>query len=152
MGDIGSPKTSLKTTNFRSLISQKSEGLGTTVSCNLDVRGSVHHSTIHKENPTSCNSVSKFYYSIFIWSSTCFGRHSAQHQEPKTVLAVSCFSYVVGCWTCGWWTLSGTVWASYKYGIITFLIHCCILLDFFMNWVSCILALSLISGWKENRF
>jgi len=24
---------------------------------------------IHKENPTRCNNVSKFYYSIFIWSS-----------------------------------------------------------------------------------
>jgi hypothetical protein len=31
----------------------------------LDVRGSVHHSIIHKENPTRCNSVSKFYF-IFI--------------------------------------------------------------------------------------
>ena len=28
----------------------------------LDVRGSVHHSIIHKENPTKCNSVSKFYF------------------------------------------------------------------------------------------
>jgi len=42
--------------------------------CRLDVRGSVHHSTIHKENPTRCNSVSNFFYSIFIWSSTRFGR------------------------------------------------------------------------------
>jgi hypothetical protein len=32
----------------------------------VDVRGSVHHSTIHKKNPTRCNNVSKFYYSIFI--------------------------------------------------------------------------------------
>jgi len=77
----------------------------------LDVRRSVHHksSTIHKENPTRCNNVAKFYYSIFIWSSTCFGRHTAHHQEPKTVLAASGFSYVEGCWTCSWWTLSGTV-------------------------------------------
>ena len=28
------------------------------------------------------NSVSKFYFK-FIWSSTCFGRHTAHHQEPK---------------------------------------------------------------------
>jgi len=28
----------------------------------LDVRGSVHHSIIHIENPTRCNSVSKFYF------------------------------------------------------------------------------------------
>jgi len=37
-----------------------------------------------KKNPTRCNNVSKFYYSIFIWSSTCFGQHTAHHQEPKT--------------------------------------------------------------------
>ena len=42
-----------------------------------------------KKNPTRCNNVSKFYYSICIWSSTCFGRHSAHHQEPKTALAAS---------------------------------------------------------------
>jgi len=36
----------------------------------------------------------KIYYSIFIWSSTCFGRHTAYHQEPKTALAVSGFAYV----------------------------------------------------------
>ena len=62
-----------------------------------------------KKNPTRCKNVSKFYYSIFIWSSTCFGRHIARHQEPKTALAASGFSYVEGCWTCSWWTLSGTV-------------------------------------------
>jgi len=48
-----------------------------------------------------------FYYSIFIWSSTCFRRYNAHHQEPKTALAASGFSYVEGCWTCSWWTLSG---------------------------------------------
>ena len=62
-----------------------------------------------KKNPTRCNNVSKFYYSIFIWSSTCFGGHTAHHQEPKTALAASGFLYVEGCWTCSWWTLSGTV-------------------------------------------
>ena len=41
----------------------------------------------------------KMYYSIFIWSSTCFGRHTAHYQEPKTALAVSSFAYVKGCWT-----------------------------------------------------
>ena len=61
-----------------------------------------------KKNPTRCNNVSKFYYSIFIWSSTCFGRHTVHRQEPKTALAASGFSYVEGCWTCSWWTLSGT--------------------------------------------
>jgi len=45
-----------------------------------------------KENPTRCNNVSHFYNFIFIWSSTCFGRHTTHHQEPKTVLAASGFS------------------------------------------------------------
>ena len=75
----------------------------------LGVCGSVHHSIIHKENPTRCNSVSKFYL-IFIWSSTCFGRHTAHHQEPKTALAASGFAYVEGCWKCSCWTLSRRVW------------------------------------------
>jgi len=61
-----------------------------------------------KKNPTRCNNVSKFYYSVFVWSSTCFGRHTAHHQKPTPSLTVSGFSYVEGCWTCSWWTLSGT--------------------------------------------
>jgi hypothetical protein len=61
-----------------------------------------------KKYPTRCNNVSKFYYSMFIWSSTCFGRHTAHHQEPKTALAASGTSYVKGCWTRSWWVLSGT--------------------------------------------
>jgi len=65
-----------------------------------------------KKNPTRCNNVPKFYYPIFMWSSTCFGRHTAHHQEPKTALAASGFSYVESCWTCSWWTLSGTVWVG----------------------------------------
>jgi len=48
----------------------------------------------------------KIFYFIFIWSSTCFGRHIAHHQEPKTALAASGFAYVEGCWTCSCWTLS----------------------------------------------
>jgi len=73
----------------------------------LDVRGSVHHSIIHIKNPTRCNSVSKFYF-IFIWSSTCFGRHTAHHQEPKTALAASGFAYMEACWTCSCWMLSAS--------------------------------------------
>jgi len=45
-----------------------------------------------KKNPTRCNNISTFYYSILIWSSTCFGWHTAHHQEPKTALAASGFS------------------------------------------------------------
>ena len=41
---------------------------------------------IYEKSPTRCNNVLKFYYSIFIWGSTCFGRHTAHHQEPKTSL------------------------------------------------------------------
>jgi len=63
-----------------------------------------------KKNPTRCNNVSKFYHSIFIRSSTCFGRHIAHRQEPKTALAASGFSYVGSCWPCRWWTLSGNAW------------------------------------------
>jgi len=91
-----------------------------------------------KKNPTRCNNVSEFCYSISIRSSTCFGRHTVHHQEPTNVLAASGLSYVEGCWTCSWWTLSirgcqysfsllmmggvsrETYWASYKYGIIKF--------------------------------
>jgi len=64
-----------------------------------------------EKNPTRCNSVSKFYYSLFMRSSTHFGRHAAHHQEPKTALAASAFSYVEGR-TCSWWTLSGTVYCA----------------------------------------
>jgi len=45
---------------------------------------------------------------IFMWSSTCFGRHTAHHQELKTALAASGFSYVEGCWTCSCWTRPAT--------------------------------------------
>ena len=72
----------------------------------LDVRGSVHHSTIHTKKSNKMQQFIKIYYSIFIWSSTCFGRYTAHHQEPKTALAASGFAYMEGCWTCGCWTLS----------------------------------------------
>jgi hypothetical protein len=62
----------------------------------------------HKENQTRCNGVSTSYF-IFIWSSTCFGWHTAHHQEPKTALAASDFAFMEGCWTCSCWTLSGRV-------------------------------------------
>jgi hypothetical protein len=67
---------------------------------------------IIKKNPTRCNKVSNsIYYSIFIWSSTCFGRHTAHHQEPKTAPAASGFSYVEVVRTCSCWMLSGTHYA-----------------------------------------
>jgi len=74
----------------------------------LHVRGSVHHSKIHKEKSNKMQQCIKIYYSTFIWSSTCFGRHTAHHQEPKTALAATGFAYVEGCWTCDCWTLSAS--------------------------------------------
>jgi hypothetical protein len=44
----------------------------------FDVRGSVHCSTTHKENPTRWDNVSN---SLIIWSSTCFGCHTTHHQS-----------------------------------------------------------------------
>jgi len=44
---------------------------------------------------------------------------TTHHQEPKTALAASGFSYVEGCWTCSWWTLLGTVYCGF----------------FLMNWL-----------------
>jgi len=80
----------------------------------FDICGSVHHSIIRIENPTRSHSVSKFYFT-FIWSSTCFGRHTAHHQEPETALAASGFSYVEGCWTRSCWPLSdGTCWLFFS--------------------------------------
>jgi hypothetical protein len=63
----------------------------------VDVCGSVHHSTVHTEKSNKMQQYIKIYYSILIWSSTCFGRHTAHHQEPKTALAASGFAYVEGC-------------------------------------------------------
>ena len=48
------------------------------------------------------------FYFKFIWSSTCFGRHTAHHHEPKTALAASGFAYVEGCWPSSCWTLSAS--------------------------------------------
>ena len=90
-----------------------------------------------KKNPTKCNNVSKFYYSIFTRSPTCFGRRTAHHQEPKTVLAASGFSYVEGCWACSWWTLSGTP---------------CLVGFFFMNYSNVIYILLPSEGWAGETW
>jgi len=42
---------------------------------------------IHIEKSKKMQQCIKIYYSIFVWSSTCFGRRTAHHQEPKTALA-----------------------------------------------------------------
>jgi len=56
------------------------------------------------KNPTGCSSVSNFIIPYFKWSSTCFGRHTTHHQEPKSAQAASGFAYVEGCWM-----LSGSI-------------------------------------------
>jgi hypothetical protein len=38
--------------------------------CNLDVRGSVHHSIIYRENPARCKSVSKFWHGYVLHQGT----------------------------------------------------------------------------------
>jgi len=37
--------------------------------------------------------------------------YEAQRVSGDALIA-SGFSYVEGCWTCGWWTLSGTLWKT----------------------------------------
>jgi hypothetical protein len=54
---------------------------------------------VHTEIANKMQQCIKMYYSMFIWSSTCFGRHTAHHRELKTALAASAFAYVKGCWT-----------------------------------------------------
>jgi len=65
----------------------------------FDVRGSVHNSIIHTGIANKMQQCIKIYYSMLIWSSTCFGWHTAHHQDPKTAQAASGFAYVKGCWT-----------------------------------------------------
>jgi len=64
---------------------------------------------IHEEKSNKMQQCIKILLFQFLWSSTCFGRHAAHHQEPKTALAATGFSYVEGCWACSWWTLSSTL-------------------------------------------
>jgi hypothetical protein len=76
----------------------------------------ISHS-VHTEKSNKMQRFIKIYYSIFIWSLTCFGRHTAHHQEPKTALAASGLHTwkVVG--RCGCWTLSGVfIWSLTCFG------------------------------------
>jgi hypothetical protein len=74
----------------------------------VDVSGSMHHSRIHTEKSNKMQQCIRIYYSMFIWSSTCFRRHNAHHQEPKTVLAALVLHmWKVGRWDC--WTASSNL-------------------------------------------
>jgi len=64
-----------------------------------DFRGLVHHIIIHTEIANKMQQCIKMYYSMFICSSKCFGRHTVHHQKFQTALAASGFAYVKGCWT-----------------------------------------------------
>ena len=57
------------------------------------------HSIIHTEIANKLQQCIKIYYSMFIRGPTCFGRHTAHHQELRTALAASGFAYVRDCWT-----------------------------------------------------
>ena len=59
-----------------------------------------------QKNTTRCNSLSKF-YSIFKWSLTRFGQHTAHHQEPKLhKQPLALHNTLDDCQTCRCWTLS----------------------------------------------
>jgi len=83
------------------------------------------------------------YYSIFICSSTCFGRHTAHHQEHtvpdnvhQTTRPTTFHVWKTRGCQCSFrlpmmgGVSSETCWASYKYRIIQILINCCISLNF----------------------
>ena len=55
-------------------------------------------SIIHIEITNKMQQCIKLYYSMFKLGSTCFGRHTAHHQELEIALAASGFAYVKGCW------------------------------------------------------
>ena len=68
-------------------------------------RGQTWSVDSYRETQQDATVYQNFYYSIFKLSSTCFGRHTSHHQEPKTAQAASGFAYVEGCRTCSCWTL-----------------------------------------------
>jgi len=76
----------------------------------FDVRGSVHHSTfLTVKIQQDATVYQNFIIPYFKLSPTCFGRHTAHHQEPKTAQAASGFAYVEGCRACSCWNLSGNL-------------------------------------------
>ena len=83
--------------------------------------------SIHRENPTRCNNVSEF---------LLFHILQCAWQRPLTTHPTTFHVWKTRGCQCSFRLLMmggvspGTCWASYKYGIIKILIHCCILLDF----------------------
>jgi len=79
----------------------------------LDVRGFVHHSTIHAEIVNKMQQCIKIYYSTFLWSSTCFGRHTPPSSGAQNYTSSLWFcirerlldvevSAILSSW---WWTV-----------------------------------------------
>jgi hypothetical protein len=66
----------------RNFVCEKLRGISEFLS-RFDVHGSVHHSIIHTEITNKMQQCISIYYSVFIWSSTCFERHTAHHHELK---------------------------------------------------------------------
>jgi hypothetical protein len=75
-----------------------------------DARGSVHHSKIHKVKSNKMQQCIKIFIIPYLYE--------AQHvsgDKPPIIKSLKLhwqpmvFLYVEGCWTCGWWSLSGTV-------------------------------------------
>jgi hypothetical protein len=60
----------------------------------VDVRGSVHHSTIHKEKSNKMQQYIKLFIISYLYKAQHVSGDTAHHQEPKTALAAFGFAYV----------------------------------------------------------
>jgi hypothetical protein len=69
---------------------------------------------ISQKEPTVCDRVVEFTISMFLNCSTCFARHTAHHQELKTVISASGFTYVFGCQPL-WWLSHRSGWKPKMY-------------------------------------
>jgi hypothetical protein len=67
---------------------------------------------MHKEKSNKMKQCIKILFFHIYMKLNMFQGHTAHHQQPKPALAASSFSYVESCWTCRWWTLSGTVYCA----------------------------------------
>jgi len=125
----------------------------------LDVCGSLHRSTIHKEKSNKMQTCIKIFIIPYLyeaqhvsgdtppiirslklhWQPLVFQAQCAWQRPPTTRLTTFHVWKTRG-YQCSFRLLMmggvspETCWASYKYGIIKILIHCCILLDFSL-WI-----------------
>jgi hypothetical protein len=79
----------------------------------LDIRGSVHHSTIHKEKSNKMQQCTIFYFIIpYLYEA----KHVSGDTPPIIRSLKLHWQSLISLtwkvvWTCSWWTLSGTVCA-----------------------------------------